>query len=146
MAVTMDIGERFDIHPRNKQDVGHRLALAAKKIAYGHDIIHSGPLYSGMEINGKDIEIAFEYVGNGLMMKGEKLKGFQIAGKDRKFYWADAQIVGGEVFVSSDKVSEPVAVRYNWSINMDGNLFNKNGLPASSFRTDDWPGATLDRK
>jgi sialate O-acetylesterase len=146
MAVTMDIGERFDIHPRNKQDVGHRLALAAKKIAYGHDIIHSGPLYSGMEINGKDIEIAFEYVGNGLMMKGEKLKGFQIAGKDRKFYWADAQIVGGEVFVSSDKVSEPVAVRYNWSINMDGNLFNKNGLPASSFRTDDWPGTTLDRK
>jgi sialate O-acetylesterase len=146
MAVTMDIGERFDIHPRNKQDVGHRLALAAKKIAYGQEIIHSGPLYKGMEINGKDIEIAFDFVGNGLMMKGEKLKGFQIAGKDRKFYWADAQIVGGEVFVSSDKVTEPVAVRYNWSINMDGNLFNKNGLPASSFRTDDWPGTTLDRK
>jgi sialate O-acetylesterase len=95
-----------------------------------------------MEINGDEIEIAFDYVGKGLMMQGDKLKGFQIAGKDKKFYWANAQIVGGEVFVSSDKVKEPVAVRYGWAINMDCNLYNKNGLPASPFRTDDWKGIT----
>jgi len=146
MAVTMDIGERFDIHPRNKQDVGHRLALWAKKMAYGLDVVYSGPLYKGYEINGNDIEVAFDHIGKGLMVKGDKLKGFQIAGKDKKFYWADAQIVGGEVFVSSEKVREPVAVRYNWAINLDGNLYNKDGLPASSFRTDDWPGITVNNK
>jgi len=146
MAVTMDIGEMFDIHPRNKQDVGHRLALAAKKIAYNQNIIHSGPLYKGYEINGDEIEIAFDYVGNGLMVKGEKLNGFQIAGEDGKFYWADAQIVGGEVFVSSEKVKKPVAVRYGWGKNMECNLYNKYGLPASPFRTDEWPGVTIDNK
>ena len=142
MAVTIDIGEMFDIHPRNKQDVGYRLALAAKHIAYNQNIVYSGPLYKSMEINGSDIEIAFNHVGKGLQVKGEKLTGFQIAGEDKKFYWADAQIVGGEVFVSSDKVKEPVAVRYGWAINPECNLYNKNGLPASPFRTDDWPGKT----
>ena len=142
MAVTIDIGEMFDIHPKNKQDVGHRLALAAKNIAYNQNIVYSGPLYKSMEINGNDIEIAFDHVGKGLQMKGEKLTGFQIAGKDKKFYWAKAQIVGGEVFVSSDKVKAPVAVRYGWAINPECNLYNKNGLPASPFRTDDWPGKT----
>ena len=142
MAVTIDIGEMFDIHPRNKQDVGYRLALAAKHIAYNQEIVYSGPLYKSMEINGRDIEIAFNHVGKGLQLKGEKLSGFQIAGKDKKFYWANAQIVGGEVFVSSDKVKEPVAVRYGWAINPECNLYNKNGLPASPFRTDDWPGKT----
>ncbi len=146
MAVTMDIGEMFDIHPRNKQDVGHRLALAAKKIAYNQDVLHSGPLYKGYEINGDEIEIAFDYVGNGLTVKGDELTGFQIAGEDRKFYWADAQIVGGEVFVSSEKVKEPVAVRYGWGKNMECNLYNKNGLPASPFRTDEWPGVTETNK
>ena len=142
MAVTIDIGEMFDIHPRNKQDVGYRLALAAKHIAYNQEIVYSGPLYKSMEINGRDIEIAFNHVGKGLQLKGEKLSGFQIAGKDKKFYWANAQIVGGEVFVSSDKVKEPVAVRYGWAINPECNLYNKNGLPASPFRTDDWQGKT----
>jgi len=142
MAVTIDIGEMFDIHPQNKQDVGYRLALAAKHIAYNQEIVYSGPLYKSMEINGRDIEIAFNHVGKGLQVKGEKLSGFQIAGKDKKFYWAKAQIVGGEVFVSSDKVKEPVAVRYGWAINPECNLYNKNGLPASPFRTDDWPGKT----
>ncbi len=142
MAVTMDIGEQFDIHPGNKQDVGHRLALAAKKIAYGQDIVHSGPLYRSMEVNKGEIEVAFDYVGNGLMVKGEKLKGFQIAGSDKKFYWADANIVGGKVFVKSEKVKQPLAVRYGWGKNMECNLYNKNGLPASPFRTDDWPGIT----
>jgi sialate O-acetylesterase len=146
MAVTMDIGEQFDIHPRNKQDVGHRLALAAKKVAYGQELTHSGPMYRSMEVNKNDIEISFDYVGKGLMAKGEKLKGFQIAGKDKKFYWAEAQIVGGKVFVSSEKVKEPVAARYGWAINMDCNLYNKDGLPASPFRTDDWPGVTVPSK
>ena len=139
MAVTIDIGEMFDIHPRNKQDVGHRLALAAKKVAYGQDLVYSGPLYKSYEVNGSDVEISFDHVGKGLMVKGEKLSGFQIAGENRKFYWADAQIVGGEVFVSSDKVKNPVAVRYGWAQNPQCNLYNKNGLPASPFRTDDWP-------
>lgn len=142
MAVTMDIGEQFDIHPRNKQDVGHRLAVAAKKVAYGQDIVHSGPMYRSMEVNKDEIEIAFDYVGNGLTVKGEKLKGFQIAGSDKKFYWAEANIVGGKVFVKSEKVKQPVAVRYGWGKNMECNLYNKNGLPASPFRTDDWPGIT----
>jgi sialate O-acetylesterase len=146
MAVTMDIGERFDIHPRNKKEVGHRLALAAKKIAYGQEIVYSGPMYSGIEINGNEVEVAFDFVGRGLTMKGDRLKGFQIAGQDKRFYWAEAQIVGGKVFVKSDKVRQPVAVRYNWSINMDGNLYNNNGLPASPFRTDDWPGITINNK
>ena len=114
------------------------MALAAKKIAYGKEVVFSGPLYKGYEINGSDVEIAFDHIGKGLMVKGEKLTGFQIAGKDMKFYWADAQIVGGEVFVSSDKVKVPVAVRYGWAINPECNLYNKNGLPASPFRTDDW--------
>ena len=95
-----------------------------------------------MEINGNDIEIAFDHIGKGLQLKGEKLTGFQIAGKDKKFYWANAQIVGGEVFVSSDNVKDPVAVRYGWAINPECNLYNKNGLPASPFRTDEWPGKT----
>ncbi len=142
MAVTIDIGEMFDIHPRNKQDVGLRLALAAKKIAYNQDIVFSGPIYNSMEINGNEIEVSFDHVGSGLNMKGEKLNSFQIAGKDKKFYWAKAIIVGGEVFVSSEKVKNPVAVRYGWSINTDGNLYNKNGLPASPFRTDNWTGKT----
>ncbi len=142
MAVTIDIGEMFDIHPKNKQDVGLRLALAAKKIAYNQDIVFSGPIYKSMEINGNEIEISFDHVGNGLSINGEKLNSFQIAGKDKKFYWAKAIIVGGEVFVSSEKVKEPVAVRYGWAINTDGNLFNKNRLPASPFRTDNWLGKT----
>ena len=146
MAVTMDIGERFDIHPRNKQDVGHRLALAAKKVVYNQDIVYSGPIYKSMEVNGNEIEIAYDHVGGGLQMKGEKLIGFQIAGADKKFYWAKAIIVGGEVFVSSDQVKTPVAVRYGWGSNMDCNLYNKNGLPASPFRTDDWDGITKGRK
>ncbi len=146
MAVTIDIGEMFDIHPRNKQDVGYRLALAAKKITYGRDIVYSGPGYKSMEVKDGEVRLTFDHVGKGLMKKGEKLTGFQIAGKDRKFYWADAQIVGGKVYVRSDKVKEPVAVRYGWAHNPQCNLYNKNGLPASPFRTDDWPGITCGKK
>jgi len=138
MAVTIDIGEAFDIHPRNKQDVGKRLALVAEKVAYGKNLIYSGPVYQSYEINGSEVEIEFEHFGSGLMAKGGKLKGFAIAGKDKKFVWADAQIVGGKVFVSSPEVEEPAAVRYAWGNNPEATLYNKDGLPASPFRTDNW--------
>jgi len=138
MAVTIDIGEMFDIHPRNKQDVGHRLALAAKSIAYDQDLTYSGPMYASHVVNGTDVEISFNHIGRGLIVKGDQLTSFQIAGADKKFYWANAQIVGGKVFVSSDKVKSPVAVRYGWAINPECNLYNKDGLPASPFRTDNW--------
>lgn len=138
MAVTIDIGEAYNIHPKNKQDVGKRLALAAEKVAYHKDIVYSGPVYKSYEINGTEIEINFEHFGSGLKAKGGELKGFAIAGKDKKFVWADAQIVGGKVIVSSPKVSDPVAVRYAWGDNPDATLYNKDGLPASPFRTDDW--------
>ncbi len=140
MAVTIDIGEQFDIHPRNKQDVGKRLALAARKVAYGEDLVASGPIYQSTERDGDAIAVSFDYetYKGGLVAKDGALKGFAIAGVDKKFYWAKAQIVGGKVYVSSDKVKDPVAVRYAWGDNPECNLYNKAGLPASPFRTDDW--------
>jgi sialate O-acetylesterase len=143
MAVTIDIGETFDIHPRNKKDVGDRLALAARHLAYGEDIEFSGPLFRSMHINGNEIELLFDHIGLGLEARDGALTGFAIAGEDRKFYWAKAQIAGGKIIVSSDKVPAPVAVRYGWASNPVCNLYNKNGLPASPFRTDDWPGLTV---
>lgn len=141
-AVTIDIGEADDIHPRNKQDVGVRLALAARKIAYGQDIVYSGPIYESMQIKENEIHLTFDHIGNGLEARGDQLLGFAIAGKDRNFVWADAKIVGDKVVVSSPRVPEPVAVRYGWANNPVCNLFNKQGLPASPFRTDDFPGIT----
>jgi sialate O-acetylesterase len=138
MAVTIDVGEADDIHPKNKQDVGKRLALWALGTTYDQDIVRSGPLYrSHRQENGK-IVIAFDYVGEGLVAKGEQLKGFAIAGADQEFVFADAEIKGDAVIVSSPTVGEPVAVRYAWASNPDCNLYNKCGLPASPFRTDDW--------
>jgi sialate O-acetylesterase len=138
MAVTIDIGEWNDIHPKNKEDVGNRLALAARKLAYGDkDVVYSGPIYQGMEIDGDKIIISFTNTGRGLVAKGPKLKCFAIAGADKKFVWADAGIEGHKVVVSSDKVVNPKAVRYAWADNPEGaNLYNKEGLPASPFRTD----------
>ncbi len=143
MAVAIDIGEANDIHPRNKQDVGKRLALAALAIAYGQKIVYSGPIYRSMRIEGTKIRLFFDHVGSGLVAKGEKLVGFAIAGRDRKFVWANAKIEGNTVVVWSDQVPEPVAVRYGWADNPECNLYNKEGLPASPFRTDDWPGVTV---
>jgi sialate O-acetylesterase len=143
MAVTIDIGEADDIHPRNKQDVGRRLALAARKIAYGEDLVHSGPIYRSMELRGSEVVLSFDHVGTGLAARdGETLTGFAVAGKDRQFAWAEARIEGDHVVVSSDLVAAPVAVRYGWADNPDANLFNREGLPASPFRTDHWPGLT----
>ena len=145
MAVIIDIGEANDIHPRNKQDVGKRLALAALALAYGKDVVYSGPLYSGYKVEGNKIRLFFKHVDGGLVAKGGKLKGFAIAGPDRKFVWAEARIDGDTVVVWSDRVPNPVAVRYGWADNPECTLYNKAGLPASPFRTDDWPGITEGR-
>lgn len=144
MAVTIDIGEANDIHPRNKQDVGSRLALAAQKVAYGEDIVYSGPTYESMKVDGDTIRLTFTNVGDGLMkLPDEDLKGFAIAGEDHQFVWANAIIKGeNEVAVASPKVKNPVAVRYGWASNPEVNLYNDEGLPASPFRTDDWKGIT----
>jgi sialate O-acetylesterase len=145
-AVIIDIGEANDIHPKNKQDVGHRLALAAEAIAYGKKIEYSGPMYESKTIDGNKVRLKLTHVGGGLVAKGDKLTGFSIAGEDKKFVWADARIDGDAVVVSSDKVAAPAAVRYAWADNPECNLYNKEGLPASPFRTDDWPGITANAK
>ena len=152
MAVTIDIGEGPDIHPKNKFDVGERLALWALKNDYGKSaLVVSGPLYKSMKIEGGKIRVDFDHAANGLIVgKKEgrkptevdvsgKLARFAIAGEDKKWVWADAVIEGNSVIVSSPSVASPVAVRYAFSMNPQGcNLYNKEGLPASPFRTDNW--------
>lgn len=141
MAVTIDIGEWNDIHPVNKKDVGYRLALAAQKVAYGEtNIVYSGPLYQSIKVKGNKIILSFSHTGGGLVAKGaEDLNGFAIAGADKKFVWAKAKIENNKVIVWSDQVSSPVAVRYAWADNPEGaNLYNKENLPASPFRTDQY--------
>lgn len=140
MAVAIDLGEWNDIHPLNKEDVGKRLALAARKVAYGDKkVVHSGPVYKEMKVKDGRVTISFSNTGAGLMAKGNELKYFAIAGADKKFVWANAKIDGNNVVVWSDQVADPVAVRYAWADNPDGaNLYNKEGLPASPFRTDSW--------
>ncbi|MEX0290521.1 MAG: sialate O-acetylesterase [Flavobacteriaceae bacterium] len=139
-AVIIDIGEANDIHPRNKQDVGKRLALAAKKLSYGKELVFSGPTYAGMTKSNNKITLRFENTGDGLRTKdGGPLKGFAIAGKDKKFVWANARIVNNTVEVWSNKIDQATAVRYAWADNPEAaNLYNKEGLPASPFRTDHW--------
>ena len=139
MAVIIDIGETGNIHPKNKQDVGKRLALAARAVAYGEkDLVCSGPIYESMKVEDGAIRLTFTHVGGGLVAKGDHLVGFAVAGEDRKFVWADARIDGDTVVVSSPSVAKPVAVRYAWADNPDCNLYNQEDLPASPFRTDDW--------
>jgi sialate O-acetylesterase len=147
MAVIIDIGDANDIHPRNKQDVGKRLALWALAKTYGRQIVYSGPIYKSMKVDNNKIVLSFDQIGGGLVAGGSgPLKGFAIAGDDRKFIWADAKIEGDTVVVSNEKVAEPAAVRYAWADNPVCNLYNKEGLPASPFRTDDWPGITSGKK
>ena len=145
MAVTIDIGEAGDIHPRNKQEVGRRLALQALNKTYGMAIECSGPMYDSYEIDGNVIRIKFNSTAKGLVVKGDKLEGFTIAGADHKFYWADAKIVGNCIEVSCKDVPRPLAVRYAWAHNPLGNLYNTAGLPASPFRTDSWQGITINK-
>ena len=140
MAVTIDVGEWNDIHPLDKKDVGNRLALAAERVAYGDtSVVSSGPLYQSSTIDGNRVILTFTNTGSGLIAEGGgDLRCFAVAGADRKFVWANAKIEGDKVVVWSDKVPHPVAVRYAWADNPEGaNLFNKEGLPASPFRTDD---------
>ncbi len=134
MAVAIDIGEADDIHPRNKQDVGKRLALAALAIAYGQKVVYSGPIFRSLRVEGNRVRLFFDHVGSGLMAKGDKLVGFAIAGEDKKFVWANARIEGNTVVVWSEKVLRPVEVRYGWADNPECNLYNREGLPASPFR------------
>jgi sialate O-acetylesterase len=135
LATTIDIGDEKDIHPRNKQDVGRRLALIALAKTHGKNIEFSGPEYRSMKIEGSRIRLSFDHAA-GLMAKGDKLQGFAIAGADKKFVWADARVEGDTVVVSSPQVSNPTAVRYAWGNNPVANLFNQAGLPAVPFRTD----------
>ncbi len=139
MAVIVDIGDARDIHPKNKQDVGKRLALWALAQTYDQEIVCSGPLFDSMKVEGGKVRVTFKHAGGGLAAKGDKLVGFAVAGEDRKFVWAEAKIEGGAVVVWSDAVPSPAAVRYAWADNPDCNLYNKEGLPASPFRTDGWP-------
>jgi sialate O-acetylesterase len=146
MAVITDIGNPDDIHPKNKQDVGGRLALIALAKTYGIKLPYSGPMYASYKKSGNAITISFTDNKDIKAANDAALKGFSIAGADKVFYWADAKIENGRVVVSSSKVANPEAVRYNWADNPDGNLTNASGLPASSFRTDDWPGITFGKK
>ncbi len=140
-AVITDIGEARDIHPKNKQDVGNRLALWALANTYEKDVEFSGPALASIELVPGKIEVRFNHA-NGLSAKGGVLKGFAIAGEDRKFVWADAKIVDGVVHLSHKNVANPIAVRYAWADNPVATLYNSAGLPASPFRTDEWPGIT----
>jgi len=143
MAVTLDIGNPADIHPKNKIDVGKRLSLWALAKTYGKKkLIYSGPLYRSMKIEGDKIRLFFDHVGGGLVAKGGELTDFTIAAKDEKFVDAKAVIDGDTIVVSSGKVKAPAAVRFAWTNTAVPNLFNKEGLPASSFRTDDWKAVT----
>jgi sialate O-acetylesterase len=152
-AVIIDIGEGNDIHPKNKDTVGQRLALSALKVAYEKDVVFSGPTYENMSVEGGKVRVKFKSVGGGLVIGAapairlgqeakkplDKVVGFAVAGEDKKFVWANAVIEGGDtVVVSSDAVAKPVAVRYAWANDPECNLYNKEGLPASPFRTDDW--------
>ncbi len=141
MAVAIDIGESKDIHPKNKQEVGRRLALWAEATVYYRDQEYSGPLPSGFQTEDGKIRLTFRNGENMKASDGGKIKGFAIAGEDRKFSWADAEIQGDLVVLSSPQVSNPVAVRYGWDDDPDCNLINNTGLPATPFRTDEWPMA-----
>ncbi len=139
MAVAIDLGNAMDVHPTNKQDVGKRLALAARYVGYQEDIVHSGPIYESMDILDGKLSLKFKNSGSGLIADNKYgyLYDFSIAGENNKFYWANAFIEGDRVIVYSKEVPNPVNVRYAWSDNPDkANLYNKEGLPAVPFRTD----------
>ncbi len=142
MAVIMDIGDPADIHPTNKKDVGYRLAQWALANDYGYDIVYSGPLFDSFTVEEDKILIAFNYTGSGLMVKGDSLIGFEVAGADQVYHPATAEISADKAIVRSDAVNQPVAVRYGWANAAEPNLFNREGFPASSFRSDDWERVT----
>jgi sialate O-acetylesterase len=138
MSVNADLGEETDLHPKNKQEIGRRLALCALAKVYGQDLPFSGPLYEKHEIIGGEIHVRFQHAQGGLVSKDNALRGFAVAGGDRKWVKANATVQGDRVVVSSPEIHEPEAVRYGWTNYPDGNLTNTSGLPASPFRTDSW--------
>jgi sialate O-acetylesterase len=150
MAVITDVGDKDDIHPTKKQPVGARLALLAREIAYGEKIVANGPTYRsvkfkkyyGVKYRSPEVILSFDNVGAGLEARGGELTGFAIAGEDKKFVWATAKIVGDKVVINSMGIQKPAAVRYGWSDFPVVNLWNKDGLPATPFRTDDWDMVT----
>lgn len=147
MAVTLDIGNPDNIHPANKKDVGKRLSLWALAKTYGKEnIVYSGPIYKSMKVEGNKIRISFDNIGSGLYCKGDTLTCFTIAGSDKVFHPANSIIDNNTILVSSDKVTNPVAVRFAFENADEPNLFNKEGLPASTFRTDDWEIITLPKQ
>lgn len=149
MAVAIDIGEADNIHPKNKEEVGKRLGKSALKVAYDRGIISSGPTFKSLTIDGQKAIISFSFIEKGIISKNKYgyVRGFAIAGEDKRFYWAKATIKGDQVIVYSDKVAAPVAVRYAWSNNPGPlDLYNEEGLPAVPFRTDDWKGKTEGKK
>lgn len=152
MAVAIDLGEEKNIHPIRKAPLGERLALAVRKVAYGEDIPYSGPTFKSMSVEGDTIRIQFAHAYNGLKTSDSRPPiGFAVsAGSadftkgNRGFVWADARIDGNDIIVRADSAAIPVAVRYAWAQNPDCNLINSEGLPAVPFRTDDWPGVTVE--
>jgi sialate O-acetylesterase len=147
MAVAIDIGDAVDIHPKNKQDVGKRLALIALAKDYGVKVPYTGPVYKSQQVSGNAITLTFSGIESGIKTTdGGAVKGFAIAGEDKKFHWATAKIVGNKIVVSSDQVANPVSVRYAWANNPAVNLVDGSGLPASPFKTDNWADVTLGKK
>jgi sialate O-acetylesterase len=143
LAVTVDIGDLKDVHPRNKQEVGKRLALWAMAKVYDKKLVYSGPVYKSMTVEGSAIRLKFDHVGGGLVARDDKpLTDFAIAGADQKFVPATAKIDGDSVIVTCPEVATPVAVRFGWRQDATPNLSNKDGLPAGPFRTDTWKGLT----
>jgi sialate O-acetylesterase len=149
MAITTDIGNPADIHPKNKQDVGKRLASIALHDVYQQPGESNGPMYQSMKVEGNKIEITFTHTGTGWLVKDKYgyIKGFEIAGADKQFHYAKAMTQGDKIVVYSEGIPQPVAVRYNWVDDAtEGNLFNKEQFPAAPFRTDDWEGVTAKNK
>jgi len=146
IAVITDVGDPKDIHPTKKEPVGARLALAARGITYGEKLVYTGPTYKSMKVKDDHAIISFQGNGGGLEARDGDLKGFALAGEDKKFVWAKAEIEGDQVVLSNPAVAKPVAVRYGWADCPVVNLWNKAGLPASPFRTDDFPMTTAPKK
>jgi sialate O-acetylesterase len=146
LAITVDTGDPDDIHPKDKKIVGERLAMCALAGQYGKPVPHQGPAFKSVERLPGVLKLQFDHAEVGSMVKGGKPGEFSVAGKDRKWCWADARIEGNAVVVSSPLVPEPEAAHYTWQANPVVTLFNGDGLPAVPFRTDNWPGLTELRK
>ena len=135
-----------NIHPTNKQEVGRRLSLVARVLVYHESVPFSGPLFQSMKMDGANVRLTFDHAENMQAKDGADIKGFAVAGDDHKFQWAKATVVGNDVVLNAAGVPNPVAARYDWASNPQGNLVNAAGLPAFPFRTDDWPGVMVPKK